>query len=103
DRALPVLMLTARDSETDLEVGLAVGGDDYLTKPFSPRELAPRGRALLRRADRAPEPSEEPVRLGSVVVDPATRRVLRDGRASARAATRLHPLCRIPRQRRVLV
>ena len=49
----PVLMLTARDSETDLEIGLAVGGDDYMVKPFSPRELVARVRALLRRADRS--------------------------------------------------
>ena len=53
DRRVPVLMLTARDSETDLEIGLAVGGDDYMVKPFSPRELVARVRALLRRADRS--------------------------------------------------
>jgi DNA-binding response OmpR family regulator len=49
DRAVPVLMLTARDTETDLVVGLAVGADDYLTKPFSSRELVARVHALLRR------------------------------------------------------
>src|SRR4051794_20067217 len=49
DRPVPVLMLTARDDETDLLVGLAVGADDYVTKPFSPRELVARVRALLRR------------------------------------------------------
>ncbi len=53
DRPVPVLMLTARDDETDLLVGLAVGADDYLTKPFSLRELAARVHALLRRQDRA--------------------------------------------------
>jgi DNA-binding response OmpR family regulator len=53
ERPLPVLMLTARDSETDLVVGLAVGADDYLTKPFSSRELVARVQALLRRVDRA--------------------------------------------------
>ncbi|MDR3080622.1 MAG: response regulator, partial [Streptomyces sp.] len=52
-RPVPVLMLTARDEETDLLVGLAVGADDYLTKPFSIRELAARVHALLRRAGRA--------------------------------------------------
>ena len=52
ERPVPVLMLTARDDETDLLVGLAVGADDYLTKPFSMRELAARVHALLRRAGR---------------------------------------------------
>src|SRR4051812_38185118 len=55
DRAVPVLMLTARDSEADLLVGLAVGADDYMTKPFSMRELIARVHALLRRADRIAE------------------------------------------------
>ena len=53
ERPVPVLMLTARDDETDLLVGLAVGADDYLTKPFSMRELTARVHALLRRASRA--------------------------------------------------
>ncbi|MBA3281311.1 MAG: response regulator transcription factor, partial [Acidimicrobiia bacterium] len=51
DRHLPVLMLTARDDETDLVIGLAVGADDYLTKPFSMRELVARVQALFRRID----------------------------------------------------
>src|SRR5262249_30867003 len=53
DRPIPVLMLTARDSERDLLVGLGVGADDYMTKPFSSRELVARIHALLRRVDRA--------------------------------------------------
>src|SRR5215208_4763916 len=75
DRHVPVLMLTARDSETDLEIGLGVGADDYLTKPFSPRELVARVRALLRRAER-PAAGDEPIRLGSLAIDGATRRVM---------------------------
>src|SRR5216110_2339197 len=53
ERTVPVLMLTARDDETDLLVGLAVGADDYLTKPFSMRELVARVHVLLRRMERA--------------------------------------------------
>ena len=75
DRPTPVLMLTARDTETDLVVGLSVGADDYLTKPFSTRELVARVHALLRRVDRAAEVNAtQPLRLGNVVLDPTSRR-----------------------------
>jgi DNA-binding response OmpR family regulator len=76
DRPTPVLMLTARDSETDMLVGLGVGADDYMTKPFSVRELVARVNAILRRVERA---AERPavVSAGDVVVDAASRRVRR--------------------------
>ena len=80
DRAVPVLMLTARDEEADMLVGLGVGADDYLTKPFSPRELVARIRAILRRAGRAASPTESPMTLDDVVIDPAGRRVTKEGR-----------------------
>lgn len=80
DRAVPVLMLTARDSETDLLVGLGVGADDYMTKPFSPRELVARVKALLRRVERRPMAGSGLLRVGEVEVDPDRRQVLRGGR-----------------------
>jgi DNA-binding response OmpR family regulator len=80
DRHVPVLMLTARDTETDLLVGLAVGADDYLTKPFSPRELVARIRAILRRVEREAAPAVL-ARLGEVELDRRARTVRRAGEA----------------------
>ncbi|MPV37458.1 response regulator transcription factor [Georgenia subflava] len=77
-RPVPVLMLTARVEETDMLVGLAVGADDYVTKPFRMREVVARIRALLRRVDRAQElaASREPrMELGDLTIDRAGRRV----------------------------
>lgn len=77
DRPVPVLMLTARDDEADVLVGLGVGADDYLTKPFSMREVVARVSALLRRVERAAAlAAERPalVRVGAVGLDPGTRR-----------------------------
>jgi DNA-binding response OmpR family regulator len=79
ERPVPVLMLTARDSETDLVVGLEVGADDYLTKPFSARELVARVHALLRRVERRPAPRSGAVNLGPVTIDLEARRVQLDG------------------------
>jgi DNA-binding response OmpR family regulator len=79
-RPVPVLMLTARDSENDLVVGLAVGADDYLTKPFSTRELVARVHALLRRVERRePTASADMLELGTVTVDLPARRVRSEG------------------------
>ena len=78
ERPVPVLMLTARTDETDLLVGLGVGADDYLTKPFSMRELVARVGALLRRAERAAGPARPAVVVvGDVRVDLSERRVSR--------------------------
>jgi len=82
DRRVPVLMLTARDSETDLVVGLAVGADDYMPKPFSPRELVARVQAILRRVDEQGSTTAGETRtlhVGPVDLDLVTRRVRHDG------------------------
>jgi DNA-binding response OmpR family regulator len=82
ERPVPVLMLTARDDETDLLVGLGVGADDYMTKPFSMRELVARVRSLLRRVERAAElSSTAPVlsTVGDIELDTRQRRVRRGG------------------------
>jgi DNA-binding response OmpR family regulator len=80
DRWVPVLMLTARTEEADKVAGFAVGADDYLTKPFSLRELAVRVRAILRRVERIVQPpSTEPIVRGGLSLDPARRRVTVDG------------------------
>ena len=81
-RPVPVLMLTARDDEADILVGLAVGADDYLTKPFRMRELVARVRALLRRVERAAELAARPAArlvVGDLVVDTGARRVVAAG------------------------
>ena len=83
ERPVVVLMLTARDDETDLLVGLAVGADDYLTKPFSMRELAARVHVLLRRMERmrqiVVDPDVAPIILGDLEINRAERRVRRAG------------------------
>ena len=82
--ATPILMLTARDDETDMIIGLGVGADDYMTKPFSMRELLARLKVLLRRVERAratsvANVSEPPIELGDVRIDRGSRRVSRAG------------------------
>jgi DNA-binding response OmpR family regulator len=87
DRPVPVIMLTALGSETDLVVGLEVGADDYLCKPFSMRELTARVRALLRRAERFAAAPDEVLRAGPVEVDVSRRRARRDGQLVGLTAT----------------
>jgi two-component system phosphate regulon response regulator PhoB len=84
-RELPIIMLTARADETDKVAGLEAWVDDYVTKPFSPRELKARIKAVLRR--RAPEAAQEPLEVGPLKLDPGTHRVTADGTAVALGPT----------------
>jgi phosphate regulon transcriptional regulator PhoB len=77
---LPILMLTARGDEADRVVGLEMGADDYVTKPFSPRELIARVKALLRRAE-PPSDSPRVIEIGKLSIDPASYRVSHSGKA----------------------
>src|SRR6185295_14302513 len=82
ESSVPILMLTARSSELDKVLGLELGADDYVTKPFSLRELQARIRALLRRTEGSAAgeaAGREPVDLGSIQVDLAGHRILRNG------------------------
>ncbi len=76
---LPILMLTARGEEADRVVGLEIGADDYVTKPFSPRELIARVKALLRRTE-LPTDVPRPVEVGKLSIDPASYRVSQSGK-----------------------
>jgi two-component system phosphate regulon response regulator PhoB len=84
-RSLPILMLTARAMEQDKISGLEAGADDYLTKPFSPKELAARIKAVLRR--RAPQLADDVVEIGGLRLDPAARRVSAGGKIIELAPT----------------
>ncbi|HEY4413333.1 MAG TPA: response regulator transcription factor [Gaiellaceae bacterium] len=97
---LPVIMLTARGDEADRIVGLELGADDYVTKPFSPRELAVRVQTVLRRATPAAKDAQR-LELDGLVIDPHTREVLRDGerlRLTAKEFDLLFFLASNPRQ-----
>jgi two-component system, OmpR family, alkaline phosphatase synthesis response regulator PhoP len=78
---LPILILTAKGDEADRVVGLELGADDYVTKPFSPRELAARVKALLRRTEPSGVPAEKPLEIGALRIDPASYRVTRAGKS----------------------
>ena len=84
---LPVIMLTAKDSEIDKVVGLEVGADDYVTKPFNPRELLARVKSLLRRSAARPAEAADSLRFAGWVLEPSRRR-LRDRAGQDVALTR---------------
>ena len=72
---VPIIMLTARDEDIDKIIGLELGADDYLTKPFNPRELVARVKAILRRSDSKKQVDEKPIRCGDLTIDLAAREV----------------------------
>jgi two-component system, OmpR family, phosphate regulon response regulator OmpR len=80
--ATPILMLTARGEDTDRIVGLEIGADDYLPKPFNPRELQARIRAIMRRG-RLPSSENRALRFGRLIIDRESRAVRLDGEAKA--------------------
>ena len=96
---VPVIILTARGDEVDRIIGLEIGADDYLVKPFSPRELVARVRAVLRRVDERDTAAEdEPLVRGDVVVDPARRRVTVAGQPVDLTPTEFDLLAHLARQ-----
>jgi two-component system alkaline phosphatase synthesis response regulator PhoP len=95
DGDVPILMLTARDDETDRIIGLELGADDYVTKPFSPRELVARVRAILRRRDRA---MSEVLRAAALVLDVPRMRLEVDGRPVELTATEFSLLAAMARE-----
>jgi two-component system, OmpR family, alkaline phosphatase synthesis response regulator PhoP len=96
DGDLPIIMLTARDDETDRVIGLELGADDYVTKPFSPRELVARVRAVLRRRDR--DVTDEVLRAGALTLDVPRMRLEVDGRTVELTATEFSLLTAMARQ-----
>jgi DNA-binding response OmpR family regulator len=76
----PILMLTARDEDVDKILGLELGADDYLTKPFNPRELVARVKAILRRGERSVNPGGGALHVGDLTIDPASREVTIQGK-----------------------
>ncbi len=78
DSDVPILMLTARDEETDRLIGLEMGADDYVAKPFSAREVVARVRAILRRTNKSAT-KEEPIKIGKLLIDPKQHTITKDG------------------------
>ena len=97
DSTMPIIMLTARDDELDRVLGLEIGADDYVTKPFSPRELVARIRAILRRVDRQDEPGDQ-IDVGDVTIDVARMRVAVGSRLVDLTPTEFQLLVTLARQ-----
>jgi len=93
----PIVVLTARDTELDKLLGLELGADDYVTKPFSPRELVARVRAVLRRSERAVEPAER-IEVGELALDVPRLRTTVDGRSVELTATEFQLLATMARE-----
>jgi DNA-binding response OmpR family regulator len=97
ESSVPIVMLTARDDELDRVLGLEIGADDYVTKPFSPRELVARVRAILRRIDRQDEPGDR-IEAGGVSIDLARMRVEAAGRTVELTPSEFQLLVALARQ-----
>ena len=97
ESSVPIIMLTARDDELDRVLGLEIGADDYVTKPFSPRELVARLRAILRRVDRETEPGDR-IEASGVSIDIARMRVEVEGRTVELTPTEFQLLVALARQ-----
>jgi len=95
--SIPIVVLTARDTELDKLLGLELGADDYVTKPFSPRELVARVRAVLRRSERAIEPQEH-IEVGDLLLDMPRLRTTVSGRAVELTATEFEILVTMARE-----
>ena len=97
---VPIIVVTAREEEADRVLGLELGADDYVTKPFSPRELVARVKAVLRRTETEPGDGPEPaLRLGDLTVDPARHEVTFEGRPVGLTAREFELLCYLVRNR----
>ena len=97
DTSVPIVILSGRSDESDKLVGLELGADDYVTKPFSPKELVARVRAVLRRIDR-PSPASDVVRAGDVTLDVPRMRVTAGGRDVELTATEFQLLAALVRE-----
>jgi DNA-binding response OmpR family regulator len=96
---VPIIVVTARGDEADRVVGLELGADDYVVKPFSARELVARMRAVLRRADAPVAPAgDEPIRVGVLAVDPARRTASVDGETLGLSRKEFEVLCLLARE-----